>query len=148
MLNALIDRFQAKLPPNRLVALALAVLVPTLIAPAAGSLAVWVPAHFPGLPAFTSAQLTAYGVAGVWAALLAGATAGYKFIDGWQKHESRESAKAHELELARIEGEIEQVIALIHAGHMPESVMDLLDGAKPEGAKAPSSPVVPPRAGF
>lgn len=87
--SGLLDRFQAKFPPNRLVALAMVMLLPTVIVPAAGYFAVWVPQHFPGLPTFTAAQLTAYGVAGASAALLAGITAGYKWLDGWQKHEAR-----------------------------------------------------------
>lgn len=91
MLNALIDKFQATWTPNRLVAAAMALLIPLAIAPAAGYVAVWIPQHFPGLPTFTTAQLTAFGIAGVSAALLAGVTAGYQWIDGWQKHENRQA---------------------------------------------------------
>ena len=89
MLNRLIDAFQAKFPPNRLTALVMALLVPTVIVPLSAYLTVWVPAHLPGLPTFTAAQLTAYGIAGGTAAFLAAITAGYKFLDGWQKHEAR-----------------------------------------------------------
>jgi hypothetical protein len=45
----------------------------------------WVAEHFPGLPAFDSAQLTGFAIAGA----LAVVTLAYKWIDGWQKHEDR-----------------------------------------------------------
>lgn len=107
LLNKAIDAFQAKFPPNRLVALAMVVLVPLVVAPAASYVATWAPAHLPELPTFTAAQLQTFGTAGLAAGLLAGIVAGYKFIDGWQydearKHGSIEAARErhHELRMA------------------------------------------------
>lgn len=149
MLNALIDKFQAKFPPNRLVALALAVLVPLAIVPAAGYIAVWVPAHLPGLPTFTAAQYTAFGVTGAGTALLAGATAAYKFIDGWQKHEGRKA----DAELKRLAQEHEKVLAVLRADNpeFAKSVLDDLQGGTPASdavsvptTAAPTAVVVPP----
>ena len=42
-----------------------------VVVPAAGFISTWVPAHFPGLPHFTTTQLTAYGVVGAGAAVAA-----------------------------------------------------------------------------
>lgn len=152
MLNNLIDRFQAKFPPNRLVALAMALLLPTVITPAAAFLAVWVPAHFPGLPTFSAEQLTAYGVLGGSAALLAGITAGYKFIDGWQKDEAGRRA----LQLALVESrtaaadrEGKLKVALISNAASPEHAIDAIEQAfgdrggfapTPKTAAAPTEP--------
>ncbi len=79
MLNALIDRFQAAFPVNRIVVL----LTPIVFVPAASWVTGYVAVHFPGLPAFTSAQVTGFMVAGAVSAL----AAGYKWLDGWQKYE-------------------------------------------------------------
>lgn len=81
MISALIDKFQATFPVNRLVALA----TPLVFVPISAWFSGYVAKHFPGLPAFSSAQITGIMVAGSVAAL----TAGYKFLDGWQKHEQR-----------------------------------------------------------
>jgi hypothetical protein len=80
LLNKIIDYFQAKFPPNRLVALLTA---PVAAGVAAGT--AWVAQHFPGLPAFSNGELTAFALAGALALI----TAAYKWIDGWQKHEER-----------------------------------------------------------
>lgn len=141
MLNALIDKFQAKFPPNRLVALALALLVPAVIVPAAGYVAVWVPAHFPGLPTYTAAQYTAFGITGATAALLAGVTAGYRWLDGWQKHEGREA----DAKLKRLAQEHEKVLAVLRADNpeFAKSVLDDLQGGTP-APSTPSDPVSAP----
>lgn len=152
MLNSFIDRFQAKFPPNRLVALAMALLLPTVIAPGAAYVAAWVPAHFPGLPAFSAAQLTAFALAGASTALLAGVTAGYKYIDGWQKDEEgvrklerlgveeahRNRQQAYEVELA-----------LIKSADDPFNAKDAVDqyfgtAADEESPEAPEARVAPP----
>jgi len=78
----LIDKAQATFPPNRIVAL----LTPTVFVPVSGFLAAWVAKHFPGLPQFSSAQITGFMLVGGLAAL----TAGYKWLDGWQKAEERD----------------------------------------------------------
>lgn len=82
-LDKVLDYLQGVFPPNRVVAL--------LTAPVAAGVAVgtaWVAQHFPGLPAFDSAQLTAFALAGAAAVV----TAAYKWIDGWQRHEERDAA--------------------------------------------------------
>lgn len=133
-LSALIDRFQAKFPPNRLTALAMGALIPLVITPAAAFLAVWIPAHFPGLPTFTAAQLTAYGILGGSAALLGGITAGYKFIDGCQKDEKNQLELA--LEEARLESKERIVIAERAAS--PWEALDALGGL--HDGQAPTTP--------
>lgn len=147
MLHDLIDRFQAKFPPNRLVALAMGLLLPTVITPAAAFLAVWVPAHFPGLPTFTAGQLTAYGVLGGSAALLAGITAGYKYIDGWQKHErgKRTLVLAEiESEMARAERENKLKVALASTAASPEHAIEAIEQAFGANAGVKSSDAAPP----
>jgi len=146
MLNRLIDTLQAKFPPNRLVALALALLLPTVIVPVSGYVAVWVPAHFPGLPAYTPAQYTAFAITGIGAALLAGITAGYKFIDGWQKKEGREVTER----LEHLAQEHEKVLAVLKADnpHVAQSILDDLGAPSAAvNAAVPASPtavVTPP----
>jgi hypothetical protein len=122
MLNSLIDRFQAKFPPNRLVALAMAIALPTVIAPAAGYVAAWVPANFPELPTFTSGQLAGFAVTGFGAALLAGVTAGYKWLDGWQKQESRQHDRAE----AILDRRHKEILTALEAD-VPEHAMALLE---------------------
>lgn len=80
LLNKVIDKLQETFPPNRIVAL----LTP-LAAAGAGAGTAWVAKHFPGLPAFDSAELTAFAGAGALAVI----TAAYKWLDGWQKAEER-----------------------------------------------------------
>lgn len=149
MFNALIDRFQAKFPPNRLVALAMALLIPTAITPAAAYVATWVPAHFPGLPAFTPAQLTAFAITGGLAALTAGVTAGYKYIDGWQDHEERTffgkpepGEDSDRVEIAKIEAEAAKIVALVNAGHLPESMLELVHGEAPVPGPAAANAIM------
>jgi hypothetical protein len=151
MFNALIDRFQAKFPPNRLAALAMGLLLPTVIVPASAFVTAWVPAHFPGLPAFTSGQLTLFALAGGAAAISAGITAGYKFIDGWQKDEDRLAMPWQNnddlIEIAKIEAEAKKMVALVEAGHLPEALLDLVHGAPsevdPSRRPLPSGEAVP-----
>lgn len=149
MLSNLIDRFQAKFPANRLAALAMALLTPLVVTPAATYVAAWLPAHFPGLPTFTPTQLTVFAVTGGLAALVAGITAGYKFIDGWQDHEERTffgkplpGEDSDRVEIAKIEAEAKKMVALVEAGHLPESLLDLVHGAPP--ASTPPLPPPPP----
>lgn len=118
MLNNLIDSFQAKFPPNRLVALAMAILLPVVITPAAGYVAAWATVNLPGVPGLGTAELIAVGGAAAAGTLLAGVSAGYKWLDGWQKDEEgvrqlerlgveeayRNRQQQHEVELALIKG--------------------------------------------
>lgn len=133
MLNSLIDRFQEKFPPNRLVALALALLVPLAITPGAAYLAVWIPSHFPGLPTFTVEQLTGFAITGATAALIAGTTAAYKFIDGCQRDERNKSIAAsvaanhgHAEHIKAMELESQERIAAISSASSPEHALELL----------------------
>lgn len=81
-LSILIDKVQAAFPVNRVVVL----LTPLVFVPASAWVSAYVAEHFPGLPQFSSGQVTAVAVSG---AVIAG-TAAYKWIDGWQKHEARQ----------------------------------------------------------
>lgn len=91
MLDELIDGLQAKYPPNR-VAIALGVVLTALLAPAAGVAAAWVQTHFPGLPAFTPAEVLAGAGTVTVAVSTAVVTLAYKFVDGWQKREAAKHA--------------------------------------------------------
>ena len=51
-----------------------------VIVPLAGFIAQWVPQHFPGLPVFTSGELTAFFIAGAGSAL----SLGIHYLHGWQ----------------------------------------------------------------
>jgi membrane protein implicated in regulation of membrane protease activity len=84
--NKAIDKAQATFPPNRIVAL----LTPLVFVPVSGFVSAWVAKHFPGLPAFSSAQITGFMLVGALSAL----AAGYKWVDGWQKAEERGETKA------------------------------------------------------
>lgn len=132
-----------KFPPNRVVVL----LTPLVFAPAAGFVTVWVGRHFPGLPAFSSAQLMALFVTG---ALIALAKA-YAWLNGWQKHEERAfyghsgPGSGDKVEIALIEAETKKVIALIEAGHLPADVGHLLNGSS--GALGGSVPPPAPNPG-
>lgn len=151
MLNSIIDNLQAKFPPNRLVALAMALLIPTVITPAAAFVAVWAPTHLPGLPAFSTAQLTAFGIAGASAALLAATTAGYKWIDGWQRHEGaqyRQGVDAIEVAQRELERFHEKEVALIRAADSPERGVEAIEqllGGRPLGLGGEEG--VPPEEG-
>ncbi len=133
MLNQILDSLQAKFPPNRLVALAMVTLLP-FIASGAGYLAVWVPVHFPGLPPFTAAQLTAFGATTVGGILLAGITAGYKYIDGWQKDEARR----HDTAQKAAEREHQKVLAVLESP-IPDLARDTLDQLGTQELSAPTS---------
>lgn len=142
MLNQVIDSLQEKFPPNRLVAVAMVALLP-FIATAAGFLAVWVPAHFPGLPPFSAGQLTAFGATTVAGILLAGITAGYKYVDGWQKDEAQRHAAVERA----AEREHQKVLAVLESP-IPDLARDTLDelgGVKPSEALsgALTHPLVP-----
>jgi hypothetical protein len=76
-----IDKLQATFPVNRVVAL----LTPTVFMPASAWLAGWAAKHLPGLPVFSASEVDGLMIAGALGAL----AAGYKWIDGWQKHEER-----------------------------------------------------------
>lgn len=87
-----------KLGLNRIVAL----LTP-VFAGLAGSLADWLAQNVPGGPQLDKSELTAVFVAGAVTAL----GAAYKWLDGWQKHETvvadvkaEALARQHEKELA------------------------------------------------
>lgn len=80
MLNRLIDFLQEKFPPNRVVIL----LTPLVFAPASGWVAAYVAEHFPGL-SLDEAAVTGVFIAGALSAV----TLAYKWVDGWQKAESR-----------------------------------------------------------
>lgn len=118
MLNALIDRFQAKLPPNRLVAL----LTPLVFVPASAALSAWIGAHFPGLN-LSEGAIIGFGTAAALAAL----TTAYRWMDGWQKDESRQSATAHEAELAKLEAETAKILTLIDEGHVPQNLLSAIE---------------------
>jgi len=75
---------QAKFPVNRIVVLLTPVFV-TL----SGYASAWMAEHFPGLPQFTSAQITGFMVAGA----VAGLTAAYRWLKGWEAHEARTAPK-------------------------------------------------------
>lgn len=79
-LNTLINKLQATFPVNRIV-----VLLTPLFVSASAWIAGYVAKHFPGLPAFSSGQITAVMIAAAGAAI----AAAYKWVDGWQKHEAR-----------------------------------------------------------
>jgi hypothetical protein len=78
LLNALIDKFQATFPPNRIVIL----LTPYVFVPTSAGIAGWITVHFPGLDVPQGAVL---GVMG--AAALAALTLWYKWLDHWQVRE-------------------------------------------------------------
>lgn len=78
MLNTIIDKLQATFPVNRIVVL----LTPVFVA-ISGWLSTWAAQNLPGIPPLDSDWLTGIFVAGA----LSAATAAYKWIDGWQKHE-------------------------------------------------------------
>lgn len=146
-LSGQVDALQVKYPPNRIVA----ILMVALGAPLAGLAAiaaVWVPRHFPGLPAFTGAQYTAFFITGAGVVALAVVTAGNKFIDGVQKNELNTiraadgaAARDHavQLESMRLESQ-ERQSAIIHASSA-EHALDLL-GLSP-GDKVVDPPTVP-----
>jgi hypothetical protein len=71
---------QTKFPVNRVVVL----LTPAFVA-LSGYAAAWTGEHFPGLPQFTSAQITGFMVAGA----AAGLTAAYRWLKGWEAHEAQ-----------------------------------------------------------
>lgn len=107
MLNSLIDRFQAKFPPAKLTTL----LTPTVFVPASIWITGYVAKHFPGLPAFTTGQVTAFMIAGGFAAM----TASFKRVDGWQKHEKREA----DAELVQLRDENAAHLAVIEKAQSP-----------------------------
>jgi hypothetical protein len=71
---------QEEFPVNRVVVLA----TPGFVA-LSGYVSAWMAEHFPGLPQFTSAQITGFMVAGA----VAGLTAAYRWLKGWEAHEAR-----------------------------------------------------------
>jgi hypothetical protein len=131
MLNQIIDRLQDRFPPAKVVTL----LTPLIFVPAALYVSGYVAEHFPGLPEFTSGQVTAFMVAGALAAV----TAAYKRVDGWQKDDRRETEIA--IEEARLL--TEERIAVLRSGdlHVAEE-MGLLD--KTPSAAAGTVPAPPP----
>lgn len=82
-LSDMIDRLQAALPVNRVVSMAT-----PLIGVGVAAGAAWVAQHFPGLPDFSPAALTAIAVT----AFASVSAAAYKWVDGWQKHEQANAA--------------------------------------------------------
>lgn len=77
----LIDKLQGAFPVNRIVAF----LTPLVFVPVSAFAAAWAAEHFPGLPQFSPGEITAFMGIGATAAL----AAGYKWLDGWQKHEAQ-----------------------------------------------------------
>lgn len=76
------QRLRAAFPVNRVVT----ILTPLVFVPVSGYVATWVPQHLPGIgfqP--SSGMVLGLFLSGATAAL----TAAYKWLDGWQKHESR-----------------------------------------------------------
>ena len=151
MLSGLIDRFQAKFPPNRLTALAMGILIPFVITPAAAYVAVYVPKHFPGLPTFSVAQLVAFGVAGGGGALLAGITAGYKWLDGWQRSEGAthsriiEAARRdHEVQLEAMRLDSAERVAIAEQAGSSAEAAYALDMIGSQGPIESASPPPPP----
>jgi hypothetical protein len=153
LLSSLVDRFQAKFPPNRLVALAMAVLA-TPLAALGGWAAVWVPLHFPGLPHFTGGQATAFLITIVGGGLLSLVVAGYKFLDGWQKHEAHMSAQwlaGHEAAREHLQREHElklRVLGMENPFHAREA-LDQFEGSPgppPDTPAAAVSAAEPPSA--
>lgn len=88
MFDVLIDSAQKRWPPNR-VAIALAALLTPFIALAAAAATAWLQTHFPGLPEFTTAQVTATVVAVVIAVVTTIVTLVYQLVDGWQKEQAQ-----------------------------------------------------------
>jgi len=66
------------------------VLTVLVVTPVAAVIPPWLAKHFPGLPGFSAAQLTAFGVAGATAAL----TLGLHYLHGWQVWERLEATGA------------------------------------------------------
>lgn len=159
--SAQIDQLQAKYPPNRVVAILLVALGAPLAA-LGGYLAVWVPKHFPGVPAFSPGQYTAFFIAGAGIVATAAITQAYRFVDGVQRHEeqvravaSEEAQHAHtqHLEAMRLESE-ERRVAL--QSDNPHEALELLGmpvtpapeatvaGDPPVGVAVPTIPVPRP----
>lgn len=117
-LNRLIDRVQGALPPNRVVALLTPLLTPP-IAIAAAWLSPWAAQHLPGLPTFTPAELTAFGIAGAAAVVVPAVRLADRFIDGWQKHEGAQAALVRALvdnPLPVEQLEVEETVSAVHDG--------------------------------
>lgn len=93
LLNAIIDGLQRKFPPAR-ATLAIVALVTPVVAAASAVGTPWVATHFPGLPAFTSGQLTTFALGGIAAVLGAAVPLAYRYIDGWQKKEEADRTAA------------------------------------------------------
>lgn len=77
--NRVIDRLQQAFPPNRVVV----ILTPLVFAPAAGWIAAFVAKNVPGVTLSDTQVLAAFSVG----ALIAFGKA-YKWLDGWQQHET------------------------------------------------------------
>lgn len=122
LLNPIIDRLQAKFPPARATLAILAILTP-IVAAGAAVATPWLATHFPGLPQFTTGQLTAFALGGIGSVLSIAVPLGYKYIDGWQKKEERDEGHEHRIELA-----------LIEAGHIPNRAHETLYGPDSIGA--------------
>lgn len=80
LLSKLAAYLQSKFPVNRIVVL----LAPAFVT-LSGYASAWMAEHFPGLPQFTSAQITGFMVAGA----AAGLTTAYRWLKGWEAHEAR-----------------------------------------------------------
>lgn len=94
---------QSKFPVNRVVVL----LTPLVFVPVAGYVTSWAAVHIPGLPAINPTEVTALFGTGAATAL----ALGYKWIDGWIKHEQAE----HGITLIELEAEIAAAKALVPA---------------------------------
>lgn len=79
--------------PNRVVAL----LTPTVFAPAAGLCSSWIAAHVPGVN-ISSHDMQAIFIAGALIALAPAA----QWLHGWQKYEARQADAEHDVEMANV----------------------------------------------
>jgi uncharacterized membrane protein (DUF485 family) len=75
LFSALVDKFQATFPPNRIVVL----LTPTVFLPAAAYASTWLATNAPGI-ALPQGAIIGFGAA----AALAAITLAYKWLDHWQ----------------------------------------------------------------
>lgn len=119
LLNAIIDGLQAKFPPAR-ATLAIMTCVTPIVGLAAAVATAWVAVHFPSLPAFSPAEVTALALGGLAAVVAPAVRLGYKYIDGWQLKEEAERNHRHHME-----------VEMVHAGHFPPKAEAILNESIP-----------------
>lgn len=123
LLNAVINGLQKKFPPAR-ATLAIVALVTPLVAAASAVGTPWVATHFPGLPAFTSGQLTTFALGGIAAVLGAAVPLAYRYIDGWQKKEEADRVA----EAATLAHKRAVELKLVDRGENTETTAAIEDG--------------------